>query len=161
VRKTFRVLAVGVSALLFAGGCSAADKTAPDTATTAGDRPTVDVTAQPQDAESAQVAVEQLFSLIASDDWSSVWNLWTTEAQAQVPLDTYVNLIATCPDQGQAYKVTAVNPAGTSNVTFTWTRENASGGTSNGSTTMLYEQGSWRVMPEAAALAAYKSNSCG
>jgi hypothetical protein len=160
VRNTFRVVAVGVLALLLTGGCAAGDKDAPDTATTAGDRPTVEVTAQPQDADSAQVAIEQMFSLIASDDWASVWSLWTTEAQAQVPQDAYVNLIASCPDQGQSYKVTSIKPVDAANVTFTWTRDDGSGGAATGTTTMHYEQGSWRVMPSAAVLAAYKRNAC-
>jgi hypothetical protein len=161
VRNTFRVVAVGVLALLLAAGCADDSKSAPDTASTAGDRPTVEVTAQPQDADSAQVAVEQLFSLIATADWSSVWDLWTVEAQAQVPRQAFVDLIATCPDPGQSYKVTSVRSVDPATVTFTWSRDDDTAGTANGTTTMHYEQGSWRVMPDAATLTAYKNHTCG
>jgi hypothetical protein len=147
-------------ALLLLGGC--ADKSpSPPADSEDSDRPTVTVTAQPQDAGGAQDAVEQLFTLIVSDDWSSVYDLWTDQAQKQIPKDTYVNLISTCPDQGDQYKVTDAKTVNDTTATVAWTREKPGGGEQAGSTTVRYEEGAWRVEPDPAALAAYKSGKCG
>jgi hypothetical protein len=160
VTRTFRSLAVSAVALLLLGGC--ADKSPSPTVDSGdSDRPTVTVTAQPQDADAAQLAVEQLFTLIVGDDWSSVYDLWTAGAQQQIPKDTYVNLISTCPDQGDQYKVTDVKAANDTTATVTWTREKPGGGEQAGSTTVRYEEGAWRVEPDPAALAAYKKGMCG
>lgn len=159
--RTFRGRALAVSALtlLVLGGCS--QKTpSPTVETSDSDRPTVTVTAQPQDADAAQLAVEQLFSLIVGDDWSSVYDLWTDEAQKQIPKDTYVNLISTCPEQGDQYKVTDVKTVNPTTATVSWTREKPGGGEQAGSTTVRYESGAWRVEPDPAALAAYKKGTC-
>jgi hypothetical protein len=159
VTRTFRGVAVSAVTLAVLAGCS--DKApSPTVSSEDSDRPTVTVTAQPQDADAAQLAVEQLFSLVVGDDWSSVYDLWTDEAQKQIPKDTYVNLISTCPDQGDQYKVTDVKTINDTTATVDWTREKPGGGEQAGSTTVRYEEGTWRVEPDPAALAAYKSGKC-
>ena len=151
---------MSVLALVLLAGCS--DKKPSSTAASDdSDRPTVTVTAQPQDADAAQLAVEQLFSLIVNDDWSSVYDSWTDEAQKQIPKDTYVNLISTCPEQGDQYKVTDVTTVNPTTATVNWTREKPGGGEQAGSTTVRYEDGARRVEPDPAALAAYKKGTCG
>ena len=156
--RTFRSLAVIAMATLVLGGCS--EKATPPAVDADSDRPTVVVTAQPQDADAAQLAVEQLFSLVVDDDWSSVWDMWTQAAQAQIPKDAYVNLISTCPAQGQQYKVTDVKTANPTTATVKWTREKPAGGEEAGSTTVRYESGTWRIEPDPATLAAYKKGTC-
>jgi hypothetical protein len=159
VTRTFRSLAVIAMATLVLGGCS--EKATPPTVNADdSDRPTVVVTAQPQDADAAQLAVEQLFSLVVGDDWSSVWDLWTQAAQAQIAKDTYVNLISTCPEQGEQYKVTDVKTVDPTTATVKWTREKPAGGEEAGSTTVRYEAGAWRIEPDPTALAAYKKGTC-
>lgn len=147
-------------ALLLLAGC-ANKAPSPPTNSDDSDRPTVTVTAQPQDADAAQLAVEQLFTLIVGDDWSSVYDLWTDEAQKQIPKDTYVNLISTCPDEGDQYKVTDAKTTNDTTATVQWTREKPGGGEQAGSTTVRYEDGAWRIEPDPAALAAYKQGKCG
>jgi len=159
VTRTFRSLAVIATATLVLGGCSG-KATAPAVDADDSDRPTIAVTAQPQDADGAQLAVEQLFSLVVGDDWSSVWDMWTAAAQAQIPKDTYVNLISTCPEQGQQYKVTDVKTVNPATAIVKWTRDKPAGGEEAGSTTVRYEAGTWRIEPDPAALAAYKKGTC-
>lgn len=147
-------------ALVLLGGC--ADKApSPPADSDDSDRPTVTVTAQPQDADAAQLAVEQLFTLIVGDDWSSVYDLWTDEAQKQIPKDTYVNLISTCPEQGDQYKVTDVKTVNDTTATVEWTREKPGGGEQAGATSVRYEEGAWRIDPDPASLTAYKQGKCG
>jgi hypothetical protein len=152
-----RGFALCVLALLIVGGCS--DKKSSETGETT-DRPTVVVTAQPQDPQAARVAVEQAFSLLSGGDWAGVWELWTTEAQNQVAKDTYVNLISTCPEQGKSYQITDVKSVDATTATVTWKREKPAGGTEDGATTVRYQSGTWRVEPDPAALAAYKRGAC-
>jgi hypothetical protein len=156
VTRISRGLALGAIALLAVGGCSG--QKASNNAST--DRPTVVVTAQPQDPQLARVAVEQVLSLLVGDDWAGVWELWTDAARATVPKDTYVNLVATCPEQATNYEVTDVKSVDSSTTTVNWKRTKPSGGNETGSTTARYEDGSWHVEPDAAALAAYKRGAC-
>jgi len=153
-----RAFALGVLALLIVGGCSSKK---PSSGTDeSSDRPTVVVTAQPQDPQAARVAVEQVFSLLVGGDWAGVWELWTTEAQSQVTKDAYVNLISGCPEQGKSYQVTDVKSVDATTATVKWKREKPAGGTEDGTTTVRYENGTWRVEPDPAALAAYKRGAC-
>ena len=154
--RTFRCLAFAVVAVLAVGGCS--QKTASNTDTS--DRPTVDVTAQPQDPQAARVVVEQLFSLLVGGDWAGVWELWTEAAQNQVPKDNFVNLVATCPDPGKSYEVTDVKSVDDTTTSVKWKRQNAAGAEETGSTTAKYESGAWHIDPDPAALAKYKAGSC-
>jgi hypothetical protein len=156
--RIIRGLAVGALALLVISGCS--ESTSTDTSTGPSDRPTVAVTAQPQDAASAQQAVEQLFSLIGGGDWASVWDQWTSAAQAQVPKDAFVNLLASCPPQGSSYKVSDVRSVDPKTVSVSWTRDKPAGGQEAGTTSVKYESGAWHIDPDAASLAAYKNNTC-
>jgi hypothetical protein len=157
VTRTFRCLAFIVVALLAVGGCSE-KKNASNTDTS--DRPTVDVTAQPQDPQSARVVVEQLFGLLVGGDWAGVWELWTEAAQQQVPKDAFVNLVATCPDPGKSYEVTDVKSVDDRTTTVKWKRQNTAGAEEAGSTTAKYEDGAWHIEPDAAALAKYKAGAC-
>jgi hypothetical protein len=159
VTRTFRGLAIGVSAMLAAGACAGSGQQTSKNAEPS-DRPTVVVTAQPQDPQSARVTVEQAFSLLAGGDWAGVWELWTEAAQAALPKDAYVNLIATCPLQGRAYQVTDVKAVDANTTTVNWKRQNVNGAEEAGSTTARYEAGTWHVEPDPAALAAYKRGAC-
>ena len=154
--RTFRCLVFTVVAVLAVGGCS--QKTASNSDTS--DRPTVEVTAQPQDPQSARVVVEQLFGLLVGGDWAGVWELWTEAAQKEVPKDAFVDLVATCPDQGKSYEVTDVKSVDDKTTTVKWKRQNAAGAEEAGSTTAKYEGGAWHIDPDAAALAKYKTGSC-
>jgi len=154
-----RVLLVGVLVLPLVGGCSD-DKKKQTTDNDPDDRPTVVVTAQPQDPQSARLAVEQEFGLLVGGDWAGVWETWTTEAQGALSKDSYVNLLSTCPSQGQSYQVVDVKPVDASTVTVDWQRQNAAGAQENGSTTVKYEAGNWRIDPGSAALTAYKNGTC-
>ena len=155
--RTLRGFALGVLALLIVAGCSSKKPSGTDESS---DRPTVVVTAQPQDPQAARVAVEQVFGLLVGGDWAGVWELWTSEAQSQVAKDAYVNLISTCPEQGKSYQVTEVKSVDPTTATVKWKREKAAGGTEDGTTTVRYESGTWRVEPDPAALAAYKRGAC-
>ena len=100
--RTFRgtALAVIAPAVLAAvlAGCSDKKDNADETAT--ADRPTVEVTAQPQDAQTAQVTAEQVFENLSGGDWAGAWELWTDTAQSAIAKDAYVDLVSTCTSAG-------------------------------------------------------------
>jgi hypothetical protein len=161
VTRTFRGLALAIVVPLVlgvAGGCSG-DKD--DSSESANDRPTVEVTAQPQDAQSAQVTAEQVFDNLTEGDWAGAWDLWTDNAKAAIDKDAYVDLVSTCTAQQGAYVVTGVTPVDDSNATVKWTHT-PTGSTANqtGTSTVRYQDGAWKFEPDAAALAAYKQNRC-
>jgi hypothetical protein len=160
VTRTFRGLALGVVALalLLVGGCSDDKSSGGDTSS--DDRPTVVVTAQPQDPQSARLVVEQEFGLLVGGDWAGIWDLWTQTAQQQLSKDAYVNLLSTCPDQGKDYEVADVKSVDATTTTVAWKRTSSAGAAQTGSTTVKYQGGNWRIEPDPVLLAAYKQNRC-
>ncbi|WP_432836001.1 hypothetical protein [Dactylosporangium sp. CA-092794] len=158
--RTFRGLALAIAVPLVLGtaaGCSGKS----DGAESSSDRPTVEVTAQPQDAQSAQVAAEQVFDSLSEGDWAGAWDLWTDGAKAAIGKDAYIDLVATCTGQQGQYQVTSVTPVDDSTATIKWSHMPA-GSTANqtGTNTVKYQHGEWRFEPDPAALAAYKQNKC-
>lgn len=158
--RTFRGLALAIAvplALGAAAGCS--DKGGKTDSPS--DRPTIEVTAQPQDAQSAQVAAEQVFDNLSEGDWAGAWDLWTDSAKAAIGKDAYIDLAPTCTAQQGQYQVTGVTPVDDSTATVKWTHTPA-GGTppQAGTSTVRYQNGAWRFEPDAAALAAYRQNKC-
>src|SRR4051812_32210161 len=162
VTRTFHgtVLALGVACLLTAGGCSStAKKSTGDDG--ADDRPTVVATAQSMDPQQARAAVVQTFNLLADSDWAGAWSLWSDAAQAQLPQQTYVDLISTCPPPAAGdVTITDVTASDPKTVVVKWTVTKPDNTKASGQTTALYEDGAWHVVPDPAALTAYKAGHC-
>jgi hypothetical protein len=159
VTRTFRglALAIAVPLILAAAGCS--DKG--DKPESASDRPTVEVTAQPQDAQAARVAAEQVFDNLSTGDWAGAWDQWTDSAKTSIGKDAYIELVATCTRQHGQYQVTDVTQVNDATATIKWTLTPAGSTTSQaGTNTVKYQNGAWHFEPDAAALAAYKQNKC-
>ena len=127
--RTFRgtALAVIAPAVLAAvlAGCSDKKDNADETAT--ADRPTVEVTAQPQDAQTAQVTAEQVFENLSGGDWAGAWELWTDTAQSAIAKDAYVDLVSTCTSLQGAYVVAGRPPVNDSTATVKRARPPARG----------------------------------
>ena len=161
--RTFRGLALAIAVVPLvlgaAAGCSGSDKA--DNSESASDRPTVEVTAQPQDAQSAQVAAEQVFDNLSEGDWAGAWELWTDSAKTAIGKDAYIDLVSTCTGQQGEYQVTGVTPVDDSTATIKWTHAPAAGAANQtGTSTVKYQNGAWRFEPDPAALAAYRQNKC-
>jgi hypothetical protein len=161
VTRTFRGIALAVIAPVVLAtvlaGCS--DKNdAGDTPT--ADRPTVEVTAQPQDAQTAQVTAEQVFDNLSDGDWAGAWELWTDTAQSAIAKDAYVDLVSTCTGMQGDYVVTGVTPVDDSTATVKWTRTPSGGSATSGTNTIKYQNGNWKFEPDQASLAAFKQNKC-
>jgi len=161
VTRTFRGLALAFVVplvLSVVAGCS--DKKN-DSSESASDRPTVEVTAQPQDAQAAQVAAEQVFDNLSEGDWAGAWDLWTDNAKTAIAKDAYVDLVPTCTAQQGDYMVTAVTPVDDSTATVKW-RHTPTGSTTSltGTSTVRYQGGAWKFEPDATALTAYRQNKC-
>jgi hypothetical protein len=124
------------------------------------DRPTVEVTAQPQDTQTAQVTAEQVFDNLSDGDWAGAWELWTDTAQSAIAKDVYVDLVSTCTGLQGEYVVTGVTPVDDSTATVKWTRTPATGAATSGTNTVKYQNGQWKFEPDPAALAAFKQNKC-
>jgi len=159
VTRTFRGLAVGIACLLAAGGCSTGTGTVTDDG--ADDRPTAAVTAQAIDPQQARAAVEQSLALLSQSDWAGAWSLWSDAAQAELPEQTFVDLISTCPQPASGtFAVTEVKEPDPKTAVVTWTQTKADNSQASGQTTTVYEDGAWHVVPDPAALAAYKAGRC-
>lgn len=160
--RTFRGIALAVIApvvlAVVLAGCSDKKDDAGDTPT--ADRPTVEVTAQPQDAQTAQVTAEQVFDNLSDGDWAGAWELWTDTAQSAIKKDDFVDLVSTCTGLQGDYVVTGVTPVDDSTTTVKWTRTPASGSATSGTNTIKYQNGQWKFEPDAASLAAFKQNTC-
>lgn len=159
--RTFRGLALAIVVPLVLGaGAGCSGKTA-DTTESTSDRPTVEVTAQPQDAHTAQVTAEQVFDNLSEGDWAGAWDLWTDSAKSAITKDAFVDLVSTCTAQQGSYQVTGLTPVDDSTATIKWTRTPA-GSTTNqtGSSTVRYQNGAWKFEPDPAALSAYRQNKC-
>jgi hypothetical protein len=160
VTRTFRGLALAIAVpLVLSAAAACSDKA--DKADSASDRPTVEVTAQPQDAQSAQVTAEQVLDNLSDGDWAGAWDLWTDSAKAAIAKDAYIDLVATCTGQQGEYQVTGVTPVDDATATIKWTHT-ATAGTAQttGQSTVKYQNGLWRFEPDPAALSAYKQNKC-
>ncbi|GAB3871758.1 hypothetical protein ACFPIJ_03145 [Dactylosporangium cerinum] len=160
--RTFRGIALAVIApVVLAGvlaGCS--DKKDDAGESPSADRPTVEVTAQPQDTQTAQVTAEQVFDNLSDGDWAGAWELWTDTAQSAIAKDAYVDLVSTCTALQGDYVVTGVTPVDDSTATVKWTRTPASGSAASGANTIKYQKGQWRFEPDATSLAAFRQNKC-
>jgi len=157
VTRTFRGLALVLAVpLVLAAGCS--KDSSPDSPS---DRPTVEVTAQPQDAQSAQVTAEQVFDNLSDGDWAGAYDLWTDSAKTAIGRDAYIELVSTCTTQQGEYQITGVTPVDDSTATIKWSHTPAGAATPQaGTSTVRYQNGTWRFEPDAAALAAFKQNKC-
>jgi hypothetical protein len=161
VTRTFRGLALALavaSLVLGAAGCSG-DST-DDKSEPASDRPTVEVTAEPQDVQTAQVTAEQVFDNLSEGDWAGAWDLWTDSAKTAIGKDAYIDLVATCTGQQGDYQVTGVTPVDDATATIKWTHTPSGGASTTGMSTVKYQHGVWRFEPDPAALAAYQQNKC-
>ncbi|MEV8513048.1 hypothetical protein [Dactylosporangium sp. NPDC051484] len=159
--RTFRGLALAFAVPLLLGAVVACSDKQGDKPEPASDRPTVEVTAQPQDAQSAQVAAEQVFDNLSEGDWAGAYDLWTDSAKAAIDKDAYIDLVATCTGQQGKYQVTGVTPVDDSTATIKWTHAPAAGSANQtGTNTVKYQNGAWKFEPDSAALAAYKQNKC-
>ncbi|WP_327005892.1 hypothetical protein OHA72_00545 [Dactylosporangium sp. NBC_01737] len=160
--RTFRGIALAVIAPVVLAtvlaGCSDKKNDAGDTPT--ADRPTVEVTAQPQDAQTAQVTAEQVFDNLSDGDWAGAWELWTDTAQSAIAKDAYVDLVSTCTGMQGDYVVTGVTPVDDSTATVKWTRTPSGGSATSGINTIKYQNGQWKFEPDQASLAAFKQNKC-
>lgn len=161
--RTFRGIAIAVIApavlMSVLVGCSDKKDGSADPASTA-DRPTVEVTAQPQDVQTAQVTAEQVFDNLSDGDWAGAWELWTDTAQAAVAKDAYVDLVSTCTGLQGEYTVTGLTPVDDSTATVKWTHTPSGGAATNGTSTIRYQGGMWKFEPDAASLTAFKQNKC-
>ncbi len=160
--RTFRGIALAVIAPVVLAvvltGCS--DKKGDADETPTADRPTVEVTAQPQDAQTAQVTAEQVFDNLSDGDWAGAWELWTDTAQSAIKKEDFVDLISTCTGLQGEYVVTGVTPVDDSTTTVKWTRTPAGGAAISGTNTIKYENGLWKFEPDAVSLAAFRQNKC-
>ncbi|WP_238013063.1 hypothetical protein KZZ52_07185 [Dactylosporangium sp. AC04546] len=161
--RSFRGLAVAFVIPLVLGIAACSDKKSDDASNeSASDRPTVEVTAQPQDAASAQVTAEQLFDNLSEGDWAGAYDLWTEAAKTSIAKDAYIDLVATCTAQQGEYMVTGVTPVDDATATIKWSHT-PTGSTAApliGTSTVRYQNGAWRFEPDAVSLAAYKQNKC-
>jgi hypothetical protein len=161
VTRTIRGLALAVAVPLVLSAAAACSDKQDDKADPASDRPTVEVTAQPQDAQSAQVAAEQVFDNLSEGDWAGAYDLWTDEAKSAIGKNAYIDLVATCTGQQGQYQVTGVTPVDASTATIKWAHTPAAGtGQTTGQSTVKYQNGAWRFEPDPAALSAYRQNKC-
>jgi hypothetical protein len=162
VTRTFRGIALAVIAPVVLtsvlAGCS--DKKDVGGSPAPDDRPTVEVTAQPQDVQTAQVTAEQVFENLSDGDWAGAWELWTDTAQSVIKQDAYVDLVSTCTTVQGDYVVTGLTPVDESTATVKWTRTPATGAATNGTNTIRYQDGQWRFEPDPAALTAFQQNKC-
>ena len=160
--RTFRGIALAVIAPVVLtsvlAGCS--DKKGDSGESPSADRPTVEVTAQPQDAQTAQVTAEQMFENLSSGDWAGAWELWTDTAQSAITKEAYVDLVSTCTGLQGDYLVTGVTSVDDSTATIKWTRTPASGAAASGSNTFKYQNGQWKFEPDAASRDAFRQNKC-
>lgn len=157
--RTLRGVAFAIGVLLAVGACSGKNAAPEDAVTT--DRPTVEVTAQPQDPQLARVIVEQVFESLSEGDWAGAWELWTDSAKAAIGKQAYIDLIATCAAaQGGSYEVTDVRPVDQATTSVNWKHVRQNGPAVSGSNTVRYEDGAWRFQPDPAALEAYKRGVC-
>jgi hypothetical protein len=160
VTRSFRGTALAFVCLLAAAGCSSGSKTATEV-DAPDDRPTVAVTAQSMDPQEARVTVEQSLNLLAGSDWAGEWTLWTDASQAQLPQQAYVDLLSTCPvTYSRDFSITDVKASDPKTVVVKWTQAKPDNTTAAGQTTVVYEDGVWHVLPDPAALAAYKAGHC-
>ncbi|WP_432986620.1 hypothetical protein [Dactylosporangium sp. CA-233914] len=159
--RTFRGLAVAFAVPLVLGTAAACSDKQGDGSHTSSDRPTAVVTAQPTDAQSAQVMAEQVFDNLSEGDWAGAYDLWTDNAKAAIGKDAYIDLVSTCTAQQGEYQVTGVTSVDASTATVKWTHMPAGGGASRaGASTAKYQNGAWHFEPDPAALNAYRQNKC-
>jgi hypothetical protein len=161
VTRTFRGLALAIAVPLVLSAAVACSSKSDDKAASSTDRPTVEVTAQPQDAQSAQVTAEQVFDNLSEGDWAGVWDLWTDTAKSAIGKDAFIELAPTCTGQQGQYQVTGVTAVDDSTATVKWTHTPAAGGgQASGQSTVKYQNGAWHFEPDPAALTAYKQSKC-
>jgi hypothetical protein len=92
------------------------------------------------------------FGLLAGGGWAQAWDLWSDSARQALGQADFVKLNTECrPVLGEPYVIdtaTAVDPA---TVRVDWHRAEATG-----SDTVVYQDGAWHFVPDAASLAAYR-----
>lgn len=108
--------------------------------------------APPQLRQQAYAAARQEFGRLSGGDWAGAWQLWTPEAQRAVPQADFVRVNTACHAAvGAPYVIDGGTAAGSTSVTVEWHHAGASG-----RSTVRYEGGRWRFVPDAAELASYR-----
>ncbi|PYC87349.1 hypothetical protein C7C46_05105 [Streptomyces tateyamensis] len=109
------------------------------------------VAPQPQTAQ-AQAVASQEFGLLAGGGWAPAWSLWPASAQQAISAADFVRLNTECkPQLGTAYVLDSSTKLDDTTVRVGWHR-----GAQSGSNTVAYQDGKWRFVPDASALADYR-----
>jgi len=92
------------------------------------------------------------FGLLAGGGWAQAWSLWSDSAQGALSQADFVRLNTECrPALGQPYVLDATTPVDATTVRVDWHQ-----GSAKGSDTVVYQDGAWRFVPDAASLAGYR-----
>lgn len=136
-----RLLGVGL-AVAAVGGCSAG----PARPARAGTPPV------PQSFQAESVA-RQEFGLLAGGGWAQAWSLWDSSGQQAITQADFVELNTECrPALGVPYVIDQSDKVDQDTVRVDWHQ-----GSLRGSNTVVYTLGSWRFVPDAASLTAYRT----
>lgn len=142
-RARARTAAVAAAAALAGGlaGCSGSG---------AGPGPAA-ASSQAQNMQAEAVATEE-FGLLAGGGWAQAWSLWAPASQHLVGQSVYVQVNKACPAAlGVPYVIEKTAPDGAGTVRVTWQRAAATG-----TSILVYEDGSWRFVPDTAEVAQYQ-----
>ena len=100
----------------------------------------------------AQAVATQEFGLLSGGGWAQAWGLWAAASQNIVGQALYVQVNAACPAAlGIPYVIEKTAPDGADTMQVTWQR-----GTATGTNILIYENGSWRFVPDSDELTRYK-----
>jgi len=106
---------------------------------------------QPDPLQARSVAQRE-FGLLAGGGWAQAWTLWSAQARSVLNQSDFVRLNTQCrPALGVPYVID-----GTSSVDVTTMRVQWHQGSVSGSDTVVYQDGSWRFVPDDKTLADYR-----
>ncbi|MFF7635811.1 hypothetical protein ACFZB9_22070 [Kitasatospora sp. NPDC008050] len=135
------LLGVGL-AVVTAGGCSSG----PARPAAPGTPP------EPQTFQAESVA-RQEFGLLAGGGWAQAWSLWDDSGQQAITQADFVKLNTECrPALGVPYVIDESGKVAEDTVRVAWHQ-----GAERGSNTLVFTRGTWRFVPDATSLTAYRT----
>jgi len=94
----------------------------------------------------AQAVASEEFGLLSGGGWAQAWGLWAAASQHIVGQSLYVQVNKACPAPlGIPYVIEKTAPDGADTMRVTWQR-----GSVTGTNVLVYENGSWRFVPDTA-----------
>jgi hypothetical protein len=106
---------------------------------------------QPESRQGVSVAQRE-FGLLSGGGWAQAWRLWSAAARSTMSQSDFVRLNTECrPALGVPYIIDSTATVGPTTVSVTWHQ-----GTTTGTSSVRYENGEWRFVPDATTLAGYR-----